>query len=69
MALKAGDTKTKKLAREQKAYDKVCANALNHARQAMYEAATLKSDTLPATITRYVACRLRMPWHLATLSK
>ena len=69
MALKAGDTKAKKLAREQKAYEKVCINAFAHARAAMYEAATTKSDTLPATITRYVACRLRMPWHLATLSK
>ena len=69
MALRAGDTKAKKQAREQRAYEKVCTNAFNHARQAMYEAATLKSDTLPATITRYVACRLRMPWHLATLGK
>ena len=69
MAFRAGDTRAKKQAREQKAYDKVCTNAFNHARDAMYEAATLKSDTLPVTITRYVACRLRMPWHLATLSK
>jgi len=69
MALKAGDTKAKKRAREQKAYEKVCTNAFAHARAAMYEAATLKSDTLPATIARYVACRLRMPWHLATLGK
>ena len=69
MALKAGDTQAKKRAREQKAYEKVCTNAFNHAREAMYEAATLKSDTLPATITRYVACRLRMPWYLATLSR
>ena len=69
MALRAGDTRAKKQAREQKAYEKVCTNAFNHAREAMYEAATLKSDTLPATITRYVACRLRMPWYLATLSR
>ena len=69
MALKAGDTKAKKQAREQKAYEKVCANAFNHAREALYEAATTKSDTLPEAITRYVACRLRMPWHLTTLGK
>ncbi len=69
MALKAGDTKAKKQAREQRAYEKVCTNAFNHAREAMYEAATLKSDTLSATITRYVACRLRMPWHVVTRGK
>ena len=69
MALKAGDTKAKKQAREQRAYNKVCQNAFNHAREAMYEAATTKSDTLPVTITRYVACRLRMPWYLVTLGK
>ncbi len=69
MALRAGDTKAKKQAREQRAYEKVCSNAFAHAREQMYEAATLKSDTLPAAIKRYMECRLRMPWHLATLGK
>ena len=69
MALRYGDTKLKKETREKRAYDKVCTNAFNHAREAMYTAATTKSDTLPDTIRRYMVCRLRMPWHLATLGE
>jgi hypothetical protein len=69
MALRYGDTKAKKETRERKAYERVCANSFAHAREAMYEAATTKSDALPDMIKRYMVCRLRMPWHRATLGE
>lgn len=59
MALKAGDSKQKKAAREAKAYRKLVQVAFDKARERLYEANTTKQG-IPEAIAEYMRCHPRL---------